>query len=66
MHLIGINLSYSLLNTAPHVHLGLKCFDKSCLVIFTVKKGIDFAIMAWRITNWAYLLKYELKDTLFH
>ena len=31
-------------------------------VLFAVKKGNDFALMACRFSNWAYLLKYQLKD----
>ena len=38
LHIMGTNLSVSLLNASPHVLLSLKCFDKICFPIFTVKR----------------------------
>ena len=51
MHLLGINLSFSLLNASPNVLLPLKCFDKICFLIFTVKTGfillrVEFVVIA--------------------
>ena len=36
MHLMGLNLSFPYLT--HYFMLGLKCFDKVCFVIFTVKR----------------------------
>ena len=59
IHLMAINFSSSLMNAPPHMLLGLACCDKNLFRNFDCKKGVDFALVACRITNWAYVLKYK-------
>ena len=55
MHLMGINLSTSCASR-PEM-LGQNLFRN-----VYCNKAVDFALVACRISNWAYLLKYQLKD----
>ena len=65
MHPMGINLSFSSCNASPHVLRGLECFENLFRNLYS-KKRVDFALMACRITNGAYLLNisYRINDSI--